>query len=153
MTPQDQIARHINDFGFSVMGVFGGQGSPPFAYTVGLTETYNHPELLVVGMGQKTAAILFNAIAAKLKSPGGLIIDGDIMTDIANLPIAFKKISRGMASHYAFQCLYWYAGKKVQPEFMQMVMSDRSGNLPWSEDYDIAYMGPKQPELWHNRKF
>lgn len=45
-----KIATDLQSFGWHVTKVLGDDELPPFAYTVGLSVTYNHPEVVIFGL-------------------------------------------------------------------------------------------------------
>jgi hypothetical protein len=66
----------IERFGHVVMGV---EGSPQWAYTMGLSAGHGHPELLVCGLDFSLAMRVLNAVAARIAS-GSAIRPGDACT-------------------------------------------------------------------------
>ena len=47
----DGVHEKIDEYGWMAQGVFDPDGdNPPFVYTIGLTYTMNHPELIIVGL-------------------------------------------------------------------------------------------------------
>lgn len=147
MTIQSTTDEHIRKFGHTVITVAGGENEPPFAYTIGMTETDKHPEILVFGLPQSVAQYILNAVAERVRK-GHRLADGDVLNQIANVPCAIKSISRGAASFYTFQALYRYEKAAVQPEFVQLVLPDRNGRFPWDDGYSKD-MAKVQPELWN----
>lgn len=65
------IAATIVRYGWSVQGVTptDDDRQPPFAYTIGLTESYGLPELVVAGMDHEASVDLLNAV-------GELLVEG-----------------------------------------------------------------------------
>lgn len=148
MTPQEIIQKNIKTHGLSIMGVSGDGDNPPFAYTVGLTETKNHPEIIVFGLRAEVAATLFNSLV-ELIPEGGALKDGDVVHEIANFPVALKQVPDKHAAEYCFQAIYRYEdmGGEYTPTFLQMVITDSKGLFPWDEGYDKAQMCV-QTQLW-----
>ena len=119
-----------------------------FAYTIGLT-SQGLPELIVFGLPQQYAAYFLNEVATTMKEKGAPV-DGAVNGELGNLPMAFKIAQPGRAEEFAFQAVYYYDEKPVKPHFMQMVISDKTGKLPWEPDYDLDYMAKPQPHLWES---
>lgn len=52
------------------------------------------------------------------------------------------------ASKYACQAIYRYENRRTPPKFLQVVVSDRDGILPWQRGDHAAFMRSYQPLLW-----
>lgn len=143
MNHKENIART----GLSIQGVFSDGTGPSFGYTIGLTETFDAPELLMFGLPLPAYGMMFNEIAEKMRA-GERFKDGHVFDDLANLPCMVKDISLDEAKKYAFQCLYHYEGAEKQPRFQMIVLPDREGRFPWQEGFDGTLMDKMQPALW-----
>ena len=119
---------------------------PPYAYTVGITETYGCPELLIFGVGEQIANVVFHSVVDKIKN-GSRFADGALLVDVLNLPCAIKVISDEAARPFALHVFARYERASLKPNFQQVVYPDRAGVFPWEKDYDQE-MRPIQIELW-----
>lgn len=63
-----RMERGIKDYGWWIQAVLPGPDNPPFAYTVGLTETFGHPELLMIGFRPEMMHDLLNGCGRLVKS-------------------------------------------------------------------------------------
>ena len=144
----NKIDDMIDKYGHTVLGVMGAEDSPEFAYTIGLTETRRHPELLIIGTSMATSQILLNAIVGRIKA-GDKITDGTLLNEIATLPLAIKEISVDAASGYALQAINRYKESHLVPAFFQVVYPNKDGVFPWESNYSG---GESQPQLWSKTK-
>lgn len=143
---QDDVAKAVKEHGFSICAISASSDSPSFTYTVGLTETYGHPELIVFGIGGRNAAYFLTMLAAEIAN-GSTIQVESIRDDLANLPFTFKLVSSAAVENYAAQAFFYYENTSIVPTFMQMVITDKVGLFPWDAKYDPS-MRTRQPELW-----
>ncbi|MDK2126841.1 DUF4262 domain-containing protein [Parachitinimonas caeni] len=146
MSVQDNIQKHIETMGHSIIGVDAEEDEPPFAYTIGLTETYDHPEILVFCLDADSAKIILNNVISEIED-GEVLSDGMYLSRMANLPIAFKAIPFDAAKEFACQAVYRYEDSPFTPQFLQLVLPDQEGKFPWDRDYSEE-MREMQPELW-----
>jgi len=65
----------IAEVGWSYTAVTGGPGASCWTYTVGLTSTFDHPELVVTGVTPDVAARLLEALCLRIKD-GDRLVDG-----------------------------------------------------------------------------
>jgi hypothetical protein len=144
------ITRHIDkaiaSVGHAIIGTHDLHNS--FAYTIGLTEI-GLPELIICGMNQQYGAMFLNQAAAIMKESGAFA-DGTINGDLAHLPCGFKDVTVKQASGHALQAIYRYEDTDLASKlrFIQFVIPDKIGFMPWQEGYDAAYMNKYQPRLW-----
>lgn len=131
--------------GHAVIATNDGRRS--FAYTIGLTEL-GFPEVIVFGLPENYAAMFLNQIAALMKATGE-IADGTLNDELAHMPTAFKTVTAHQAREFACQAVYRYGcDLNDKLRFLQMVVPDRSGKMPWEDGYDSTYMDQFQPRLW-----
>lgn len=141
-----QIDSLIRSEGFAFICIGADETVPPYAYTVGITETYGCPELLIFGVGEQIANVVFHAVVDKIKN-GSRFVDGALLIDVLNLPCAIRAISDEVARPFALNVFARYESTPGKPSFQQVVYPDRASVFPWEQGYDEG-MRPVQPELW-----
>lgn len=58
------IHGHIERTGWSLMSVMGSRRTLPWTYTIGLLEKFDHPELIMIGVDDRSAGGVLNALGA-----------------------------------------------------------------------------------------
>ena len=58
----DSIAADIAAYGWSVLKVEADGVGPGFAYTIGLQQRFDHPEIIIVGLRSATAHMVLNDV-------------------------------------------------------------------------------------------
>ena len=148
--PQNELFLKIDAIikreGFAFLSIGQDGDTPPFSYTVGITETYERPELIIFGVSQSVANAVFNGFVAKIKN-SECFNDGDIVVELLNMPVAIKAVSKEIAMPFALNVGSRYRGSRHVPSFQQIVYPDQSGKFPWEPGYDEG-MGQIQLELW-----
>ena len=144
MNPQTHIASLIRQGVHAIMAVHDEKYN--FAYTVGLTE-HGLPELLIFGVSGQTAHIILN-VAAYYMRENGEFKDGQITDELGTMPNSFKSVRPDVATRYACQAGYRYESLRVQPRYLQVVLPDRAGKMPWDAGFDGEHMNKFQPQLW-----
>ena len=133
---RQNIERHIQKTGFSIICVSGGSGRAGFCYTIGLSDKYGH-EILVFGLPPEHAMPIINHVAS---SPAFPALDVPL-DEYTNLPVMFKRCTLDLADlHEQYVCQADnYYGRPV--EVVQMILSDRNGRLPGHAEFDQEHMG------------
>ena len=141
-----QIESFIQGAGFAAICIAPEPGVPPFAYTVGLTETYGCPELLIFGVGDKVAMSIFHAVVARVKG-GERLMDGTVLEKVLNVPCVIKAVSEEVGYRYALNVSSKYKGSDKSPAFQQIVYPDEAGLFPWESRYS-ENMRRIQADAW-----
>lgn len=144
----EKMRRDIGREGFFIMAVAPGPDSHGFAYTIGLSESMGHPELLVFSLPPQVAFVVLHDFVKKLKE-GARFTDGQVIDDIFTVPVpvAARAISHEKAAEYTVQLFNMYAANPVPPSVLQMVLPDTRGRFPWHSDFDQS-LETMQPALW-----
>ena len=139
---QAHIKSSIQDFGFATLAIHDHDSHTTFTYSVGFTDL-GHSEVLIYGLRQELAHQFLWTLYNAIKS--GKTFETDVPYDeLANLPTVFKHMTGSNIREYCVQGVQWY-GKTV--DYMQMVLPDKDGKMPWETGYD-AHLMRCQKELW-----
>jgi hypothetical protein len=65
---KEKLLNDIEKYGLQVMHVFGDELGPGFSYSIGLFESYNHPEVIIIGLRQDLMHQLINNMANDIKN-------------------------------------------------------------------------------------
>src|SRR5688572_24743948 len=66
-TGEQKLIDSVDQVGWHVMKVLEDDKGPGFAYSIGLYKTFNHPEIIIVGLKLDLAHILINDIGEDIK--------------------------------------------------------------------------------------
>lgn len=136
-------ANTIAQFGFATLASNAYAGW--VAHTVGLTEL-GHPEIFISGLqGDYCHGVFWNAYHA-IKA-GHSFKAGQTDDTLGAMTCAFKTLSPAAADEFCFQAQEFYEGRPLTPTFVQLVMPDRAGRLPWQPGFDTRLM-KHQRHLW-----
>lgn len=114
--------------------------TPPFAYTVGLTERFKRPELLVFGFTHDDALVLLNTIVRRyLRTGFGVPLDQPIAWVLDQVPVIIKSVATERARPYARIAIERCRHLKVPCQVQQVVVPDPHGQFPWESGYDKRF--------------
>jgi hypothetical protein len=118
--------------------------SSPFAYTVGVSETLHHPELIMIGRHPQVCQVILNAAAARIQAGERFVpAPGEDELLVPNLfgggfMAAMKRVTPAAKLEYLRVAAQRYG--KDAFEAIQIVMPDGRGRFPWDEHYDRQAM-------------
>jgi len=120
----------IKEFGWHVLLIPEDEQGPAFAYSVGLQKTFNHPEILVLGLDT-------NRVKA-----GTRFLSGQRYQDILEgYDCLFAKVEEKYYRDYFGQAIDFYKGRDFQ--VLQCIWPDKNGWFPGDAEFPEG-LRPKQ---------
>ena len=145
-----QTKINIAKYGLQVIMVNGSDYSPSFAYSIGLFETYNQPEIICFGFSEKLGHEIINDVADLMKS-------GETIKAYTNYDNIFKDsraeflpVDNRNIDDYFGAALNYYDTIKFPA--LQLIWTDRNDKFPWESDFEEEFIH-KQPLLDRNAEF
>jgi Domain of unknown function (DUF4262) len=132
-----QVIHNINEFGWHAVNVVEDDGHPPWTYTIGFHDTWNHPELIIIGRSRATAHHILETIATGLDSDRRLDLNattGTLLPGIACFPL--EVADRYYSDYVGFA--RWYYRRRQFP-LTQIVWPNNDGRYPWSPGATRAF--------------
>ena len=148
--PESETQKNIDKYGLQVIAVEASDYLPSFVYSIGLTETYKHPEIICFGLSPQLGMNIINDVADLIKN-GEIIEIGKVYHNIfKETPATFVKVDNRNIVDYFGVAIRHYQNNPF--EALQLVWSDRNGKFPWEEDFEEDFLY-KQPLLDRNVEF
>jgi hypothetical protein len=140
---ESEILHNIESDGWSLMSVLA---SPPFVYTIGLEHSFEHPELIVLGMPPDFAGSLLNKLGQQIASgrhfhPGD-ICRGEEVGCSANLQ--FGEVSSKARKGYMLSANWFYFGGDFRG--LQLIWPDTKHRFPGEPGFEQRFYA-RQPIL------
>ena len=140
-----EFAADIATYGWIVMKVAANSApDPDFAYSIGLFQTYEHPEIILVGLDAETAHTIINDVGAAVRD-GKRYAAGTTSDEfLEGYEVTFRAVPDHQYGAYLGWGRRYYAGRAVPA--LQLVFPDRSGRWPW-DDHASPEFRAAQPIL------
>lgn len=135
---------HLGTHGFSMIGV-GGEGSRPrFVYSIGIPNTANAPECIVVGLPAKVAANVIHDYYDRVKAGGPLEVGKRYSEFIGGFDMQVELVDKSRYEDYLAIGIDFHGNQ----EFLcvQLVAPSTQGVWPWEPGAGAAYY-QAQPRL------
>ena len=141
------IVHAIEEFGWAIENIEEGEAEnePGFAYTIGLTKTLGHPELLIFDIAPETATAILNECGERIKS-GETFEDGQQDSEVLErYDVRFHEVRdpTSLKDHVGYAL--WYYGD-TPFRLLQIVWPDKNGLFP-GEPRAARFMEDRQPVL------
>lgn len=145
-----QTKSNIDKFGLQVIMVPPTNYSHSFAYSIGLTKTYSHPEIICFGLPGDLGYEIINDLAEIVKN-GEQIETGKVYTEIfKNSKATFLKVDKRNLQDYFEASLNYYENEVF--EAFQLIWADRNDKFPWKKNFEEDFLYT-QPLLDRNVDF
>jgi len=141
---------NIDKFGLHVIMVSSESYNPTFAYSVGLTETYNHPEIICFGLPSDLLHQIINDVFGIIKQTGAIKSDTEYDNIFKDSRAIFLKVDKRNIDDYFGVALEYYKGETFNA--LELIWTDRNDKFPWEEDFEEEFIY-KQPLLDRNADF
>ncbi|MDQ5825705.1 MAG: DUF4262 domain-containing protein [Chloroflexota bacterium] len=124
----------IEENGFTFQAVYGDEERPPWIYTIGLTQTYKHPELFVIGPTMDVSELLLTPLVNEVRN-GKRFVDGERSgAAIEGFDVAFHAVAKENYDNYFGIAQSYYRGEDF--DVLQVVWPDNENHFPWEEGFD-----------------
>ena len=139
--PENPIAQKVIDdvkkHGWHVIKVMADAEALPFAYTIGLYQTFHHPEIIVVGLPVDTGHVLLNIAGDGIRA-GGTYREGmhaEEFLDEYRCP--FRSVHARHYPTYLGWAMWFYGGEDFS--VLQLVYPDRYHQWPWDPGVEPSF--------------
>lgn len=145
-----QTNNHINEYGLSVVRIFATDYNPSFAYSVGLKETYGHPEIICFGLKIGVLHQIINDVAEIIKIEGNIDAEKEYENIFKDSKAGFLKVDKRNIPDYFGAAINYYGNEDF--ECLQLIWTDRNNKFPWEKGFEIEFEY-LQPLLDRNAEF
>lgn len=129
---QKKVASDIREYGWHVMKVFSPDDSgPPFAYTIGLEDTFDHPEVIIFGLNNDLDFMhhVLNDIGVRVKKGERFEHGAKKKNILPGYVCPFARLPKTAFADHLGQAIVWHGSPKFRA--VQCIWPDPQKRLPW----------------------
>jgi len=143
---EQKVIDDVAQFGWHCVNILAEDGLGPYAFTIGLFQTYAHPEFIIFGLPGDVAHKILTIAAEFIRQ--GRPLDLSAPTDelIDNYPSVFVEVPQTQYYDHVGLCRWYYEGNSFP--LYQIVWPSRSGHFPWHPEASAGFRA-YQPVLGH----
>ncbi len=135
---EERIKSNVKQFGCHI-GLFESSGyGPPFAYTIGLWETYKHPELIMFALKTEVLGVILNGIREEIAHGKTYLANEKYLGLIEGFEVLMLPVQKENYQDYLGYA-GWYYGYTWDFPVLQVLFPDKSNRWPWDEQFDPAW--------------
>jgi Domain of unknown function (DUF4262) len=146
---EKKVLADISEYGWHVTNIIEDNGCPPWSFTIGLFETWNHPEFIVIGRSRATSYEMLKTLAddIELNRPPDLTDpDGQLLL---GMKCRFIEVLPRYYSDYVGFANWFY--RKRQFPLYQIIWPNSEGIYPWASNASRTFK-EWQPVLGESRR-
>ena len=144
------IKENIEKFGCHLALLEADNYLPGFAYTIGLYEKFNHPEIICFGLSNKVMGAMLNHACDLIKEGKILKPDEHYSGFLQNFPIQFIEVNENFYADYVGYAGWYY--NSFDFPLLQIVWTDKQSKFPWEDRFNVDWKF-KQPLLDRSMDF
>lgn len=129
----------IEEFGCQVMHIRADSTCPSFSYTVGVTDVCGKPELITVGLMDKTAHHALNESVALMKR-GINLSKGRHRDIVGDVEVEFRPVDAKWLHHIMLRTDWFYEAADVP--VLQLIYPDLENRFEGEEGFDETFLQP-----------
>lgn len=128
------IFEDVAQYGWHVVAVYAEGDAPEFAFSIGLFETYGHPELVIFGLEMHKAHGVIASCRERIQE-GAALEAGQVRTDVLiGYSVAVLPVEQCFYSDYLGSAIGFYDGFDFPA--LQLVWPDKNNRFPWEPEFD-----------------
>jgi hypothetical protein len=125
-----KVLADVAEFGWHSLNVLEDDGHPPWTFTIGLYETWQHPELIIIGRSRATAHHILNTVATGLDDNHRLDLTRTTLELLPHTQCCFIEVAERYYHDYVGFARWFYRGKHFP--LYQIIWPSNDGHYPWS---------------------
>lgn len=135
----DRTIGHIEEFGCSVVQVKKTEYGLGWSYTVGVYDTAGNPEIITVGLPEKTALFALNEATKRLRS-GVDLTQGRHRDIVGDVECEFRPVDPKWVKQLMGWAIWFYGGTDFP--VLQVIYPDLENRFPEEEGFDDTFERP-----------
>jgi Domain of unknown function (DUF4262) len=132
LTAFDQkVLPKLEEWGWYVISV---AAEPPFSYSIGLFEHFQHPEIILFGLDSKTGHGIINDAGRRIR--GGHKYDVGVRYNdlLKDYDCEFRPVDPARYDGNLNYALHYYRGSSFSA--VQLIWPDTHGRFPWESNFE-----------------
>jgi hypothetical protein len=146
---EQRVIDDVKRYGWHVVGVEDDDEGPGFAYSIGIQQTLDHPEIIVFGLkNAKTMMQVINVIGDEVRK-GERFEDWHESDEVLDgYSCMFRTVPKDAYREYLGYAMWFYRPKTF--DVLQCIWPDKQHRYPWHPDCPQE-IRQRQPILAHKR--
>lgn len=129
--PEQKVIDDVAKHGWHVINVMEEGNLPGFSYSIGLTHTFEHPEVIVFGLKHSFLHQIVNNIGDEIRAGKSFQAGSDYEDILEGYPCRFRQVPQAIFPKYVGWAIWFHQQNGAEFSVLQCVWPDREGRFPW----------------------
>jgi hypothetical protein len=131
-----KLLADVAEYGWHCLHVHGEDG-PSWSFSIGIFQTWQHPELVVFGLKDTTAHNLLTQLVDRIKTDESFAAGHDYADVLEGYRCRFVQVDPQWYSAFLGYAQWFYEADDGFP-VLQLIWPDKHGRYPWEDGYAIT---------------
>jgi Domain of unknown function (DUF4262) len=146
--PSDEkLLDDVKRYGWHVVKVLDTADSPGWAYSVGLYQTFRHPEIIIFGLDLDDMHVIINTIGETVREGHAFENDRQYPNLVEDYACQFKSVN--VIWYYPFLVSASWFYQDLDYPVLQCFWPDKNSSYPWEADFERKLL-ESQPLLFND---
>jgi hypothetical protein len=143
----EKLLADVREYGWHVIKVPDTEETPGWAFSIGLFRNFNHPEIIIFGLGLDVSHDVINAVGDEVKAGKSFVVDELYQDLIETYSCTFRPVNQIWYDHFLGYASWFYKGQDYP--VLQCIWPDRNHLFPWDPEFNPNWVWA-QPLLFHD---
>jgi hypothetical protein len=150
LEPSDRrLLEDVRDFGWHVVKIAADDTTAGWAFSVGLSVTFDHPEIVVFGLDVDIMHVMIGNVVHDIRNGARFRHDSRSSEILEGSACAFRAVQPTWYRAFLGYARWFY--REDTFACLQCFWPDRHGRLPWDVEFDSTCR-PLQPLLYETHR-
>ncbi|WP_158237927.1 DUF4262 domain-containing protein [Emticicia sp. TH156] len=136
MKPKEKIINDIQKYGWHVVHILDDDRGEKYSYTIGLTDSFKHPEIAISGLKPDICSLIFEGIVETIKDGFEYKVNKEYDDILEGYNCIFRQISDNKYDNLFGKATEYYKEKAFN--VYQLFYPDNENNFPWDNEYSLT---------------
>jgi hypothetical protein len=127
--PEQKLLHDVAEFGWHCIKIMEDDGRPSWAFSIGLYETWGHPELVLFGLNGDTAHRIMGIVAEGLAKGNRPTLSAPTEDLLCGYACHYVRVPQNQYAEHVGFALWYYEGANFP--LYQIVWPSKEGLFPW----------------------
>lgn len=141
-----QVISDVQEFGWHVVAIPPEDGTPGWAFSIGMFKTLGHPEVIVFGLDHEIAHWVINEVGRRAREGTTFAAGSAAEGLLEGVTCVFDRVQPKWYQPFVGTSIWYYRGSEFP--LLQCIWPDHDGKYPWDPEFRNNWVWA-QPLLFH----
>lgn len=137
---EQRVIDDIDAYGWHVVCIGADEHGPSFDYTIGLMQTFRHPEIIVFGLDNSLMHQILTGMVTTIRRGGSFANPGQYADVLEGFSCVVRRVAQERHREFLGYAMWYcrHVGKIGSLEAVQLFWPDKADRFPWEPECNDA---------------